>query len=106
MMSLSGPEILGPHNDVGEIVRSWSGPETPGFESLMVEKPSRRRGSQGAAGERRRRLKASSDPPLSPQTPTAESLSLQDSTATDPDTRLLRRKFLSLRATRHKTCKT
>ena len=27
--SLSGPEILGPHNDIGEIVRSWSGPETP-----------------------------------------------------------------------------
>ncbi len=27
---LSGPEILGPYNDVGEIVRSWSGPETPG----------------------------------------------------------------------------
>ncbi len=30
MTSLSGPEISGPHNDVGEIVRSWSGPETPG----------------------------------------------------------------------------
>ncbi len=29
-MTLSGPEILGPHNDVREIVRSWSGPETPG----------------------------------------------------------------------------
>ncbi len=29
--SLSGPEILGPHNDVGEIVRSWSGPETLGY---------------------------------------------------------------------------
>ncbi len=29
MTSLSGPEILGPHNDVREIVRSWSGPETP-----------------------------------------------------------------------------
>ncbi len=27
--SLSGPEILGPHNDVGKIVRSLSGPETP-----------------------------------------------------------------------------
>ncbi len=33
MTSLSGPEILGPHNNVGEIVRSWSGPETPGRES-------------------------------------------------------------------------
>ena len=29
MMSLSGPEILGPHNDIREIVWSWSGPETP-----------------------------------------------------------------------------
>ncbi len=29
MTLLSGPEISGPHNDVGEIVRSWSGPETP-----------------------------------------------------------------------------
>ena len=28
--SLYGPEILGPHNDVGKIVRSLSGPETPG----------------------------------------------------------------------------
>ncbi len=28
--SLSGPEISGLHNNVGEIVRSWSGPETPG----------------------------------------------------------------------------
>ncbi len=27
--SFSGPEILGPHNDVGKIVRSLSGPETP-----------------------------------------------------------------------------
>ncbi len=31
MMLLSGPEISGPHNDIGEIVRSWSGPETPAF---------------------------------------------------------------------------
>ncbi len=29
MTWLSGPEISGPHNNVGEIVRSWSGPETP-----------------------------------------------------------------------------
>ncbi len=29
-MLFSGPEILGPHNDVGKIVRSLSGPETPG----------------------------------------------------------------------------
>ncbi len=28
--SLYGPEILGTHNDVGKIVRSLSGPETPG----------------------------------------------------------------------------
>ncbi len=27
--SLCGPEILGPHNDVGKIVRSLCGPETP-----------------------------------------------------------------------------
>ncbi len=29
MTWLSGPEISGPHNNVGEIVRAWSGPETP-----------------------------------------------------------------------------
>ncbi len=29
--SLSGPESLGPHNNVGKIVRSLSGPETPVF---------------------------------------------------------------------------
>ncbi len=32
--SFSGPKILGPHNDVGKIVRSLSGPETPGQEHL------------------------------------------------------------------------
>ncbi len=32
--SFSGPEILGPHNDVGKIVRSLSGPETPGAWGL------------------------------------------------------------------------
>ena len=31
MTTLSGPEISGPHNDVGEMLRSGSGPETPGF---------------------------------------------------------------------------
>ncbi len=30
MISLSDPEISGPHNDVGEMLRSGSGPETPG----------------------------------------------------------------------------
>ncbi len=36
----SGPEILGPHNNVGKIVRSLSGPETPGpfsFSSIGVQ---------------------------------------------------------------------
>ncbi len=36
MTLLSGPEILGPHNDVGEMVRSWSGPETPGIETITA----------------------------------------------------------------------
>ncbi len=35
-MSLSGPEISGPHKDVGEIVRSWSGPETPGLKAGIL----------------------------------------------------------------------
>ena len=30
MTSLSGPEISGPHNDVGEMLQLGSGPETPG----------------------------------------------------------------------------
>ncbi len=34
-MSFSGPEILGPHNDVGKIVRWLSGPETPALRSLV-----------------------------------------------------------------------
>ncbi len=29
MRLLSGPKISGPHNDVGEMLRSGSGPETP-----------------------------------------------------------------------------
>ncbi len=29
MTSLSGPEISGPHNHVGEMLLSGSGPETP-----------------------------------------------------------------------------
>ncbi len=36
-MLLSGPEILGPHNDIGEIVWSWSGPETPGTSRSTAE---------------------------------------------------------------------
>ncbi len=29
-MLLSGPEISGPHDDIGEMLRSWPGPETVG----------------------------------------------------------------------------
>ncbi len=35
MTSLSGPEISGPHKDVGEMLRSESGPETPGPARLL-----------------------------------------------------------------------
>ncbi len=48
MTSLSGPEISGPHNDVGEIVRSWSGPETPGLSPVLLA-PRHRSLSQPAA---------------------------------------------------------
>ncbi len=33
---LCGPEILGPHNNVGIIIRSLSGPETPGSPRCVV----------------------------------------------------------------------
>ena len=39
--SFSGPEILGPHNDVGKIVRSLSGPETPVFWLNLTRQVSR-----------------------------------------------------------------
>ncbi len=39
--SFSGPEILGPHNDVGKIVWSLSGPETPGHELTSKKKGKR-----------------------------------------------------------------
>ena len=35
--SLCDPEILGPHDDVGKIVRPLSGPETPGHDVQSVQ---------------------------------------------------------------------
>ncbi len=53
-MLFSGPEILGPHNDVGKIVRSLSGPETP-------DTPNRSRDWNGIVPENHRHDAAECD---------------------------------------------